>query len=340
MLQLTFVEAGKAEWRDVAEPELQEPTDALVRPVAIATCDLDGAVAAGAAPGIGPYPLGHEFVAEVLETGEAVDGAPEAGALVQVPFQVSCGECEPCRAGRTGNCANLPARSTYGLGPFGNDFGGALTDLVRVPFAQHMLVPLPAGISPEAVASVSDNVPDAWRTVAGPLEQRPGAEVLVVGGVTRSIALYAVDIALALGASAVHYVDDDDERLRVAESLGAKVHEGEIPKRMGPFPITVSGSGTHEGLHLAIRSTEGDGVCTSVGIFFELETPMPLLEMYTTNVTFVTGRCHARPAIPKILDLVAEGRLHPEKVTSDVVPWDAAPEAFSRWRTKQVVVRD
>jgi threonine dehydrogenase-like Zn-dependent dehydrogenase len=339
MLQLTFVEAGKAEWREVPEPELQEPTDALVRPVAIATCDLDGAVAAGAAPGIGPYALGHEFVAEVVETGDAVDGAPAPGSLVQVPFQVSCGTCGPCRAGRTGNCAALPARSTFGLGPFGNDFGGAVTDLVRVPFAQHMLVPLPGGVAPEQVASVSDNVPDAWRTVAGPLEQHPGAEVLVVGGVTRSIALYAIDIALCLGASAVHYVDDDPDRLRVAEELGAKVHEGEIPKRLGPFPVTVSGSGTHEGLHLAIRSTEGDGVCTSVGIFFELETPVPLLEMYTTNVTFVTGRCHARPAIPGILDLVAEGKLHPEKVTSDVAPWDAAPEVFSRWRTKQVVVR-
>jgi threonine dehydrogenase-like Zn-dependent dehydrogenase len=339
VLQLIFVEAGKAEWREVPEPDLVEPTDALVRPVAIATCDLDGAVAAGAAPGIGPYALGHEFVAEVMQTGEAVGGGLEAGALVQVPFQVSCGTCTRCKAGRTANCESLPARSTFGLGPFGNDFGGALTDLVRVPYAEHMLVPLPDGVSPEAVASVSDNVPDAWRTVAGPLEQRPGAEVLIIGGATRSIALYAVDIALCLGAGAVHYVDDDPDRLRVAESLGATVHEGEMPQRMGPFPVTVSGAPTKEGLHLALRSTEGDGFCTSVNIFFELETPMPLLEMYTTNVTFITGRCHARPAIPRILDLVAEGRLHPEKVTSDVVPWDAAPEAFSRWRTKQVVVR-
>ena len=338
MLQLTFVEPGRAEWREIAEPSIQEPTDALVRPVAVATCDLDGAVAAGAAPAAGSYALGHEFVAEVLEVGDDVEGVA-TGALVQVPFQVSCGTCERCAAGRTGNCLTLPPRSAYGLGPFGNDFGGALTDVVRVPYAGHMLVELPEGVDPQAVASVSDNVPDGWRTVAGPLEQRPGAEVLVVAGGVPSIGLYAVEAARCLGAAAVHYVDEDPGRLRIAETLGATVHEGPPPRRLGPFPVTVSASSTHEGLHAALRSTEGDGFCTSVGIFFELETPVPLLEMYTANVTFMTGRCHARPAIPRLHELVAAGELRPELVTSDVVGWDDAPEAFSRWRTKQVVVR-
>lgn len=45
-----------------------------------------------------------------------------------------------------------------------------------------MLVPEPDGIAPEAIASVSDNVSDAWRTVGPQLEAEPGAAVLVVGG--------------------------------------------------------------------------------------------------------------------------------------------------------------
>ena len=34
---------------------------------------------------------------------------------------------------------------------------------------------------------------------------------------------------------------------------------------------------------------------------------MPLLEMYMKCVTFVTGRVHARPAIPHVLELAAGG---------------------------------
>src|SRR2546421_3463421 len=144
-----------------------------------------------------------------------------------------------------------------------------------------MLVSLPDGVDPAAVASASDNIPDAWRAVAPQLARRPGAEVLIVGGGARSIGLYAVDAAFARGASRVAYVDQDSRRLRVAAELGAETVEGPPPNRTGPFPITVNASTTHEGLHCAIRSTEPGGVCTSVSFAPEPATPMPLFEMYT-----------------------------------------------------------
>ena len=100
--------------------------------------------------------------------------------------------------------------STYGFGPAVARWGGFLSDLVCVPYAEHMLVPLPAGVSPAAVASASDNIADAWRAVAPPLGEEPGAPVLVVGGASSgSIGLYAVALALGLGAESVTYVDAD-----------------------------------------------------------------------------------------------------------------------------------
>ena len=48
MQQLTFAGAGRLEWEDVPAPELTSGDDALVRPVAVATCDLDTAVDLGA----------------------------------------------------------------------------------------------------------------------------------------------------------------------------------------------------------------------------------------------------------------------------------------------------
>ncbi len=103
----------------------------------------------------------------------------------------------------------------------------------------------------------------------------------------------------------------DADRLALAAELGANPIEGPPPRRMGPYPITVDGSVTHDGLACACRSTSAGGTCTSVSVFFEGETPLPLLEMYTTGVHFHTGRAMARASIPEVLALVASGRLAP-----------------------------
>src|SRR6478735_1046358 len=112
-----------------------------------------------------PFPLGHECVAEVVEVGDAVS-AVAPGDRVSVPFQISCGSCGACLRGRSANCTEVDFMATYGFGPAVARWGGFLSDLVAVPFADHMLVPLPAGLEAAAVASASDNISDAWRAVA------------------------------------------------------------------------------------------------------------------------------------------------------------------------------
>jgi threonine dehydrogenase-like Zn-dependent dehydrogenase len=138
------------------------------------------------------------------------------------------------------------------------------------------------------------------------------------------------------------YVDRDEHRRAVARDLGAEpVDADSLPERLGHFPITVDASADPEGLVLALRSTAPDGLCTSTGIYFDGGPPLPLFEMYLKNTTFVTGRCHARPTIPRVLELTADGRFHPERVTSAVVGWDDAVDALVEggW-TKLVVTAD
>src|SRR5262245_50564336 len=175
MQQLTFVEPGKLEWRDVPEPKLQGDGEALVRPIAVATCDLDKMVVRGYVPAEEGLPFGHECIAEVTEVGDAV-GSVRPGDLVSVPFQISCGECDRCRRGQTGNCERVERMATYGL-PVGTNYGGFLSDAARVPFADAMLVRVPDGVEPATIASLSDNIPDGWRTVGPQLAERPGAPV-------------------------------------------------------------------------------------------------------------------------------------------------------------------
>ena len=116
-----------------------------------ATCDLDAPIVRGETPFTGPLPLGHECIAEVVEIGDGVNVRP--GRLVSVPFQISCGRCERCRRGQTAHCDSVPSQSAYGLPPRGQDWGGFLSDVVHVPYADHMLVELPDGIEPAAAAS-------------------------------------------------------------------------------------------------------------------------------------------------------------------------------------------
>jgi alcohol dehydrogenase len=334
MRQLTLSEHRNLEWWDVPEPQLKEARDAIVKPIAVAACDLDARMISGEAPIPGPIALGHEVVAEVVDAGDDAGAAP--GDVVVVPFQISCGDCPRCKVGQTGMCESVPRRSMYGFGILGGlDWGGALSDLVRVPFADHMLVPLPAGVDPVAVASGSDNLPDAWRTIAPVIKK--GDRVLVVSGGGISIALYAVAIAFALGASHVAYVDDDPGRLALAKELGAETIEGTPGEPIGPYEVTVDASADPARLAIALRSTAPCGTCTSIGIYWGNDVALPLLEMYDRAVTFITGSPQARPAIPEVLELVASGKLEPERITTRVVSFDEAPDALAEPYTKLVM---
>jgi alcohol dehydrogenase len=338
--QLTYTAPNQLEWREAAEPRLSSDSAALVRPRAVATCDLDAVIIDGSSPFPAPFPIGHECVAEVLDVGDAVTTL-QPGQLVSVPFQISCGDCGPCRQGRTSNCTGVPFMSSYGFGPAVDRWGGFLSDAVCVPYAEHMLVPIPAGLEPAAVASASDNISDAWRAVGPALAERPGASVLVVGGAgPGSIGLYAAGLAVALGSESVLYVDVDESRRTTAAKLGAQTL-AEIPKRVDSHEITVDASANPDGLALALRSTAPDGICTSTAIYFGEQPALPLLEMYTKGITFKTGRVDARTAMPHVLELSASGALRPELVTSSVVAWaDAADALLEGGWTKLVIERD
>ena len=331
---LEYAVSGEFGWREGPEPELPGSLAALVRPLVVASCDLDTAVVDGRAPIPGPYPVGHEFVGEVLSVGADV-ASVAPGDLVSVPFQISCGTCPRCRSGLTGNCTSVPARASYGLGLLGGlEWGGALADVVAVPYADAMAVPVPRSVDPHQVASLSDNLPDAYRTI-GPYAE-PGLPTLVVGG--GSIGLYATAFAVALGAD-VTYVDPDEGRARIAESLGAAVEQGRLDKPLARRQHVVHTSGDPAQLGNALRSTDHGGVCVDTGIYFTGSVAVPLLDAYGIGPQLVTGRAHARRDMPAVLDLVVAGRVDPAVVTTETVPWEDAADAMRRPMTKLVVSR-
>ena len=331
-------------WEEVETPQLMEPRDALVRPIAVARCDLDPAIALGLYPMPAPFVMGHEMVGEVVAVGEAISNV-RLGDKVIVPFQLSCMTCAPCLRGHTNACVNVPSGTAFGLGPHGGiDLGGALAELVRVPWADVMLISLPEGMDPVVAAGIPDNVSDGYRCVAAPLAERPGAPVLVVGGLAPSVGLYAVMAALALGSERVVYVDDDAARLELAATAGAEVIDAKDQwdslKLADRFPIVVDANVLDPGRNFALRSVEPCGVCTSVSGGASSRSNLPLQSMYLKGVRYEIGRVHACATAKPVLDLVSSGALDPARIINKVVPFSEAVEGMILPVTKVVFVND
>jgi alcohol dehydrogenase len=259
---------ARMRWRSVPAPAAPGPEQAIVRPLAASTCDVDCPLALGAMNLALPVHLGHECVAEVLAVGERVSSV-EPGDRVVVPFQISCGSCSPCRAGCPGSCLSVPPLSAFGMGVGGGHFGGAFSDELVVPYADAMLVPLPDGIAPAAAVSLSDNIADAYRHIAPHLPTLlatdADAQVLIIAGFSRrpllsaSVALYAGQIALALGARNVHLVDSRAEVRAHAERLGLIALKPRELRGRPPAPLVVHSSADPRCLHQQRRPAPPHG---------------------------------------------------------------------------------
>jgi threonine dehydrogenase-like Zn-dependent dehydrogenase len=371
MQQLMYVGKRRLVWREGIEPQLLAEDDALVRPFVATRCDGDSlfllhdyerVLRFGAKLGIvdrsfgsrdtnpfsPPFAYGHEGVAEVLRCGPGVRRF-HPGDVVVVPWAISCGTCVSCAEGRTSTCAATGrCPSAFGFGSAFGQNGGMLSDCLRVPKADAMLVRVPTGVDPIRLASASDNITDGYRAVAEPLRKRPCSPVLVIGGAAASIGLYAAGIAVALGGNPVDYADTCHERLDIAERLGAnpiQLARGARGLRIGVamhrdrYVISVDARSSTASLHYAIRALAPGGICSAVGFYVRRSTPLPLWEMYMKGVTLEIGLSHARASLPATLDLIASGRFNPGLVTSIVAAWQDAPRVFTESGTKPVVHR-
>ncbi|MGH3877469.1 MAG: zinc-dependent alcohol dehydrogenase [Actinophytocola sp.] len=362
MRELQFERSGRLAWHERDRPVIVDPHDAIVRPFIAGRCDGDtvpihrpvsralrvgmalrlvdpvvGSIC-GRVPYRGPFAIGHECVAEIVSLGPGVTGL-RVGQRVVVPWAVSCGTCAPCQRGLTAKCATTTASggtlAAYGFGAACGPWGGMIADEFRVPFAEHMLVPVPPGIPAERVAAAGDNLADAWRAVVPPLAAREGGSVLVLGGGAKSIGLYAAGLAVAHGAGVVDYLDDDAERRSIAESFGASTQEGQ-----GGYDVVVEATSRASGLRRGLRALAPGGVCTAVGYYFATGTRVPLMHMYATDATLRLGVSHSRANLPGLLDFLRRTGFPAERVTTHTAAWDDAPAAYTARTTKLVLRRD
>ena len=262
MQRFEYVKKGELRYVDAPMPVLQSDDDAIVQPVVSTTCDLDRAIIMGLTPFEGPFALGHETVAKVLEVGDNVTHV-KPGQLVVVPWHVACGTCATCASGRPANCESVRATRCSAC-------QSAVTTAGSSPRRSASRLPATRwsrclrASDARAATSVGDNLSDAYGAVASALRNAPGADVLVIGG-TGSMGVFAVAFAKALAASSVCYVDRvDPECVELAHKLGAEIL-GEAPQGR-EFRVTLDASGRPGGLRAALRAAGPAGICHSFGI--------------------------------------------------------------------------
>jgi threonine dehydrogenase-like Zn-dependent dehydrogenase len=218
--------------RDVSEPSILNPRDAIVRVTSSAICGSDLHLYDGYVPAVRSGDiLGHEFMGEVVEVGPAVQML-RAGDRVVVPFPIACGACNPCVNGLTSLCENSNpnagmAEKLWGYSPAGiygyshllGGYAGGQAEYVRVPFADVGPLKLDSGVRDDQALFLSDVLPTGYMG-AELCDIKPGDVIAVWGA--GPVGQLAIASARLLGAERVIAIDRLSSRLRVAsEHAGA-----------------------------------------------------------------------------------------------------------------------
>ena len=210
---------------EVADPTIQEPTDAVIKVTSSAICGSDLHLYEVMGPFIDEgFTLGHEPMGIVEEVGAGVTSI-QPGDRVVIPFNISCGHCWMCDQGLQSQCETTQSEydgTQYGASLFGytrlyGNVPGGQAEYLRVPQAQYGPIKVPEGPPDDRFLFLSDVLPTAWQAVEY-ADVAPGGTVAVLG--LGPIGDMSTRIAQQRGAKHVFGIDLVPERLDRARACG------------------------------------------------------------------------------------------------------------------------
>ncbi|HSJ72936.1 MAG TPA: alcohol dehydrogenase catalytic domain-containing protein [Miltoncostaeaceae bacterium] len=344
MRALTFQGARDVRVEEVDDPEIEQPTDAIVRVTMAGICGSDLHIFnAGEAFG---FPagsrLGHEFIGTVEEAGPEVRGlAP--GDRVMSSCSVACGDCTWCREGLASSCVRW---SLFGWAPRVWKHGGAVqggqSDLVRVPLADGTLHRMPEALAgPEREATLLplvDMMSTGWHglTAAG---AAPGQSVVVIGD--GAVGLAGVHGARAKGAERIVCLGHHADRLETATALGATLvvdsrDDGEIKEAVmehtggeGAHVVvdSISGPESMATAHACVRPG-GTIACLGMDHFMGKTPSVNWFDQFIRNISVTGGLVPGKRYFPELLALAERGEIDPAPMLSHRLPLGEAAEGY------------
>ncbi|MET9087476.1 glutathione-independent formaldehyde dehydrogenase [Streptomyces sp. NPDC004237] len=349
--------------RDVDDPRIQHPNDVLVRVTSTAICGSDLHMYEGRTAAESGIVFGHENLGIVEEIGSGVTSLSQ-GDRVVMPFNVACGFCKNCLAGKTGFCLTVNpgfAGGAYGYVAMGPYTGGQ-AELLRVPFADFNCLKLPPGEQFETdFVLLADIFPTGYHGCE--LAQvSPGESVAVFGA--GPVGLMAAYSALLRGASKVFSVDRVPERLAKAEQIGAipidftqgdpatqiKEHTGGEGTDKGVDAVGYQAQAhdaSHEEpavvLNTLVETVRPTGMLGVPGLYVPSDPGGPdehakhgqllvsIGRMFEKGQRMGTGQCNVKQYNRQLRDLIIAERAKPSFVVSHELPLEDAPRAYEKF---------
>jgi threonine dehydrogenase-like Zn-dependent dehydrogenase len=156
---------------EVADPIIQEPTDAVVRITSTGLCGSDLHLYEPLSPFMTEGDiLGHEPMGVVEEVGAGVTDLA-AGDRVVIPFQIACGSCFMCDRGLQTQCETTQVHehdmgaALFGYTKLYGQVPGGQAEYLRVPHADYGPIKVPEGPGDDRFLYLSDVLPTAWQAV-------------------------------------------------------------------------------------------------------------------------------------------------------------------------------
>ena len=309
MKALTFGGIEKITYESVADPEIAQPSDVVIKVKCCAICGSDLHVYHGRETGIDVHTcMGHEFAGEVVEVGKEVKSL-RVGDVVISPFSISCGECFYCQIGLTSRCVKS---QLFGWVEKGIGLHGGQAEFARVPLADSSLMKLPEGVSMEEGVLAGDIISTGFYS-AKQAQIKPSGVYAVIG--CGPVGLMAILGARTYGAEKIYVVDREPARLQMAEKFGATPINTSKAEAMSIIQDASEGRGADAvleaigsefSLQLSYQLLRPGGIISSVGVCNDKFLPFSPVQAYDKNLTYITGRCPARAMMPEILKLIQE----------------------------------
>jgi threonine dehydrogenase-like Zn-dependent dehydrogenase len=331
-----FEGPGNIRIQHVPDPEVELPTDAVVRVVSAAICGSDLWSYRGYGQRMPGARIGHEFVGIVTDVGADVRTV-RSGDLVISPFTWSDGTCEYCLDGLHTSCVDGGVFAEPG-------HDGAQGEAVRVPHADGTLVVVPPVLrdaDPGLLLPLCDVLPTGHHAarVAG---VRFGRRVVVVGD--GAVGLCAVIAARRLGAESVVVIGHHEERLELAGRLGATdtvLGRGEeaVEQAMsitGGAHAVLECVGAQASLDTAIAVARDGATIGYVGVPHLVEG-IDLGLLFGRNIGIAGGIAPARAYIPELLKGIALGDLDASAVLDATVDLEGVPDGYVAMDTRKAV---
>ncbi len=276
----------------VPDPTILNSRDAIIKITTTAICGSDLHLYNGYIPTMQAGDiLGHEFMGEVVETGNGVTNLKK-GDRVVVPFTIACGNCFYCKRDLWSACDNSnpkpeTAETLYGYsgsGLFGyshmmGGFAGGQAEYVRVPFADVGPIKIPNHLDDEKVVFLSDIFPTGYQAAEN-CNIHEGDTVAVWGA--GPVGQFAVKSAFMLGAAKVILIDHYEDRLELAQAENENLET-----------INFDDTEVYDKLKDLTGGRGPDSCIDAVGLESHGTSPDALLDYAKASLFLATDRPHA-----------------------------------------------